>query len=563
MKSFVLFLVFAVVVLCHVNSFAQPVLEEEKELLLYPQAQYFPKIDGVMDDIWLNVPRYVDTYYCIGENKLDANRWYDCSAEWRVVWNDQAMFWFVQIRDDSLVKKGDDYTGETEGYRWDSVEFFNDANNSHADKYDGVDDVQFRIHWGDLSRAIRFWTDRKGPDFDVSEVEWNEQITELGYNLEVMFVMDEIFLFPKPGMIIGSDFQYNDNDLNKGRDHKIQAFGKTELSHMKPAAFGQAELSGWMASDTLMVVKTAAAPVIDGDMEEMWKGVPPISAGRYMSYANLNDYADLAMKSRIMWDENYLYYFVKVWDDVLIRDGSGDYNDDGIELYIDGDFSHGTTYDNINDIQITFNYQEGDPAFSVIHLVGNSIGTPMDFSGVVQASKVFTDDLGNKGVTLELALPMTMLQMDAVPNHVFGVEMDYNDDDDGADRDTKLKAYGKTDDTWQNPSLMIPAKLLANNPHTVGVEKGGDSPLEFSLSQNYPNPFNPVTVINYSLTNSSPVKLTVFNALGHTVQVLVNEVQSAGNYAITFNGKALPSGVYFYRLESNDQMQMKKMLLIK
>jgi hypothetical protein len=563
MKSFALSLVLTLVVLYCASSFAQPVLEEEKGLLLYPKAQYYPEIDGVMDDIWLNVPRYVDTYYCIGENKLNADRWYDCSAEWRVMWNDQVMFWFGQIRDDVLVKKGDDYTGETEGYRWDSIEIFNDSDNSHKDKYDGVDDVQFRIHWGDLARVIRFWTDNKGPTFDVSEVEWNEQLTDVGYNVEAMFIMDEIFLFPKPGMIIGSDFHYNDNDLNKGRDHKIQAFGKVELSHMRPSAFGQAELSGWMASDTLMVVKTAAAPVIDGDMDDLWNGVPPISASRYMSYANLKNYADLAMKTRIMWDENYLYYFVKVWDDVLVRDGSGDYNDDGIELYVDGDFSHGTTYDKTNDIQIAFNYQAGEPALSPITLVGNSVGTPMDFSGVLQASKVFTDESGNQGVTLELALPMAMLQMNPVPNHVFGIEMDYNDDDDGADRDTKLKTYGKTDDTWQNPSLMTPAKLLANNPHTVGVKKGVDVPCDFTLAQNYPNPFNPVTVINYSITGPSHVKLSVCNVLGREIKVLVNEVQAAGNYAMPFDGKALSSGVYFYRLESNGQMQMKKMLLIK
>ncbi|RPH99043.1 MAG: T9SS C-terminal target domain-containing protein [Calditrichaeota bacterium] len=562
MKPVVLFILFTVVTLSAINSYAQPVLEEEMEFLLYPKAQYYPKIDGIMDNIWLNVPRYVMTYYCLGTNKLEANPWYDCSAEWRVMWTDQAMYWFVQVRDDSLVKKGDDYTDETEGYRWDSIEIFNDANNSHTDTYDGVDDVQFRIHWGDLSKFIRFWTDRKGPEFDVSEVEWNEQITDVGYNVEIMFIMDELFLFPKPGMIIGSDCHYNDNDLNKGRDSKIQSFGKIELSHMRPSAFGRAVLSGWTASDTLMVVKTFSAPIIDGEMDDLWQGVPPISASQYMSNANLYNYADLAMKTRMMWDENYLYTLVKVWDDSLVRDGAGDYNDDSIELYVDADFSHGTTYDNINDIQIAFGYQPGDPALSAIHLVGSSVSTPIDFSGVLQAAKVSTDELGNTSITLELALPMTAIKLNAAPNHLFGVEMDYNDDDDGGDRDTKLKTYGKTDDTWQNPRLMIPAKLLGNNPHT-SVADGEEAPLSLTLAQNYPNPFNPVTVITYSLAEPSPVKLSVYNVLGHQVQVLVNETQSAGNYAVTFNGEDLASGVYFYQLESNNQVQMKKMMLIQ
>lgn len=89
------------------------------------------------------------------------------------------------------------------------------------------------------------------------------------------------------------------------------------------------------------------------------------------------------------------------------------------------------------------------------------------------------------------------------------------------------------------------------------------NPDEFALLQNYPNPFNPVTVINYQLPMTSNVKLSVYDALGHEVGVLVNESQHAGNHEIEWNASAFSSGVYFYRLEAGTFVSNKKMMLIK
>lgn len=89
------------------------------------------------------------------------------------------------------------------------------------------------------------------------------------------------------------------------------------------------------------------------------------------------------------------------------------------------------------------------------------------------------------------------------------------------------------------------------------------TPLEFSLLQNYPNPFNPATVINYQLPNTSNVRLSIYDALGHEVGTLVNEMQNAGNYNIEWNASAFPSGIYFYRLVAGSFVSNKKMVLIK
>jgi surface protein len=88
-------------------------------------------------------------------------------------------------------------------------------------------------------------------------------------------------------------------------------------------------------------------------------------------------------------------------------------------------------------------------------------------------------------------------------------------------------------------------------------------PIEFNLSQNYPNPFNPKTQIKYSIEELGPVTLTVYTLLGQKVITLVDRIHSTGNYEITLDATNLPSGVYIYRLVSENKNQTKKMILLK
>ncbi len=90
-----------------------------------------------------------------------------------------------------------------------------------------------------------------------------------------------------------------------------------------------------------------------------------------------------------------------------------------------------------------------------------------------------------------------------------------------------------------------------------------ETPQSYVLNQNYPNPFNPVTKINYALPKSGLVTLKIYDVLGREVMTLVNEMKSAGNYSIDFNGTNLSSGIYFYSLKSGDFTAVKKMTLIK
>jgi hypothetical protein len=95
------------------------------------------------------------------------------------------------------------------------------------------------------------------------------------------------------------------------------------------------------------------------------------------------------------------------------------------------------------------------------------------------------------------------------------------------------------------------------------VEVEITSPIEYALEQNYPNPFNPSTTIKYSLAEDGNIKLSVYNILGEVVITLVNNLQKAGRYEVTFDASNFASGVYMYRLEAHNYSSIKKMLLVK
>ncbi|HXF49603.1 MAG TPA: T9SS type A sorting domain-containing protein [Verrucomicrobiae bacterium] len=96
----------------------------------------------------------------------------------------------------------------------------------------------------------------------------------------------------------------------------------------------------------------------------------------------------------------------------------------------------------------------------------------------------------------------------------------------------------------------------------------GQRPQAYSLSQNYPNPFNANTQISFALPKAGKTTLEIFNILGQKVNTLVDEYLQAKSYIVNWDGRdsrgmEVPSGIYFYRLRSQDFLQTKKMLMIQ
>jgi 5'-nucleotidase/UDP-sugar diphosphatase len=106
---------------------------------------------------------------------------------------------------------------------------------------------------------------------------------------------------------------------------------------------------------------------------------------------------------------------------------------------------------------------------------------------------------------------------------------------------------------WAAPTCVITSVPMATST----------MPSEYGLAQNYPNPFNPSTTIRFALPTSGHVTLTIHNLLGQEIGTLVDGELDAGRHSVVFDAAGLPSGVYFYRLQSGRLVSTKKLMLVK
>jgi hypothetical protein len=117
---------------------------------------------------------------------------------------------------------------------------------------------------------------------------------------------------------------------------------------------------------------------------------------------------------------------------------------------------------------------------------------------------------------------------------------------------------------WVSSGFIDSIRQIVTEVSTeeVNIPKGK------SLLQNYPNPFNPTTTIRYLLNESSKVKLTIYNLLGQKIKILQNAFQNAGEYSVVWDAtddrnNPVSSGIYFYRLDTNEMNFIKKMVLLR
>ncbi|NCS89254.1 MAG: hypothetical protein AUK34_03280 [Ignavibacteria bacterium CG2_30_36_16] len=137
-----------------------------------------------------------------------------------------------------------------------------------------------------------------------------------------------------------------------------------------------------------------------------------------------------------------------------------------------------------------------------------------------------------------------------------------------------IESFGDVDGngSWEFASASRLGEIIAFSGGTdipVDVQENYTIlPVEFKLEQNYPNPFNPATLIRYNIPLQTKVKLVVYDILGRIVKTLVNEVKDQGRHETSWDGTnsmniSVSTGVYFYRLETENFISTKKMLLVK
>jgi len=130
--------------------------------------------------------------------------------------------------------------------------------------------------------------------------------------------------------------------------------------------------------------------------------------------------------------------------------------------------------------------------------------------------------------------------------------------------DIVFDTFGSAGDV--EAEINLDAVYLAKTELFTSTENEGlfsEQPQKMQLHQNYPNPFNPSTQIEFSLSEATNVSLDIYTIVGQHVSTLVNRNLNAGEHQVSFDGSSLSSGVYIYRLTTDNYSEVRQMTLIK
>jgi hypothetical protein len=265
-----------------------------------------------------------------------------------------------------------------------------------------------------------------------------------------------------------------------------------------------------------------------------------------------------------------------------VLDSRGDANPGGVKLYKRSDNSDGawTLFGSAASVnsttgEVTFN---GISSFSQLAVVEDESALPVEltsFTAYLTSNNVelkwqTSTEVNNYGFEIERTLGQTISLSDGQTE-----EWETIGFVQGHGNSNSPKNYEFTDENPPAGNLKYRLKqidtegqfeyygtIVEINNTVAGVEEL-NIPEEYSLFQNFPNPFNPVTTIKYGLPENAKVFIEVYNIIGQRIAVLVNEEQISGYHSVEFSGNSLSSGLYIYRMVTNEYSSVKKLMLLK
>lgn len=194
--------------------------------------------------------------------------------------------------------------------------------------------------------------------------------------------------------------------------------------------------------------------------------------------------------------------------------------------------------------------------------IGISNGNFTTFNAVIPSVKLYTDDVTFSGTVTPTpangALTVTFPNGNTLNSYPDSLLVRVN-----AAPGTTAGNYTVTLKSAGSNGTPVHIRTVSLNVGLVGVEGENEIPSAYFLLQNYPNPFNPSTKINYILKNQTNVSMKIFDAKGSLIQTMDKGIQNPGSHSVEFTATDLPSGVYYYRLETDDFTDTKQMVLLK
>jgi len=172
-------------------------------------------------------------------------------------------------------------------------------------------------------------------------------------------------------------------------------------------------------------------------------------------------------------------------------------------------------------------------------------------SGISNAKVYWTTDTTQGFSSLNMTATIDTF-ITHIPNQPLGTTIYYY-----------ISSTSSTSKTITKPLPAPSANFRFTIEDTSNITGNNSFVKDFALYQNYPNPFNPVTKIKFDLPKNGFIRIQVFDVAGRLIHTLINDFKFRGSYEINFDGSNLTSGVYFYKMETVDYTNVKKMLLLK
>ncbi len=279
---------------------------------------------------------------------------------------------------------------------------------------------------------------------------------------------------------------------------------------------------------------TANAPANNSTIESSWNEVPATGISNVTIGGIPGDYSG---QWRAMYDAQALYVLVEVDDNDLNNDSGGEWwNDDVINIFIDGDNSKGSSYDGINDFQLGFRWND-----SGINVGGNSVNNTTGVN--------FTLFATSSGYGLKVAIPWSTIGISPSVGYTLGFDVAVDDDDNGGARDSQISSFATSDAGWTNPGLfgsvylttceaITPTTPVITSPLSI-TRLDGESINYTITASNFPETFAASNLPQgISLNTSTGVLSGVLNDIG-TTNISISASNSAGtdteNLMLTVN----------------------------
>ena len=298
------------------------------------------------------------------------------------------------------------------------------------------------------------------------------------------------------------------------------------------------------------ICATTQRPVIDGTAENTWADVQAINiVNSQMINGLTSTSSDLSANYKITWDSTALYLLVNVIDDTLKNDsGTSTWDDDGIELFVDGNNEKGSTYD-ANDHQYIFRVND-----ATVHEYG--IAQTVNPAGVA-----FVQGNYEGGYLMEIKINWSAIGVTAANAKLAGLDVQVNDDDNGGTKDARMMWFSQSGQSpFVDPSLFGTIKL---NNTSCGITTGLLDNTTSNLFNVYPNPADQLAVIRYLLLENSTVEILICDVLTKEVMQVVNEKQTTGEHILNIGTTFLQNGIYFVKMSVDGKQIIQKLIISK